>query len=56
MEIFCLEDFKVEFDKLLKKKHYRTLERDTIEYFFEKSIEDLHSGTRLNNSETAPYI
>ena len=56
MNIYCLEDFKVEFDKLKSKKSYRTIERDIINYFFEKSFSELCSGTRLNNSNIAPYI
>ena len=56
MEIFCLEDFKDEFDKLKVKKAYWTLEKDIIDYFFNKTIQDLNSGTRLNNSDETPYI
>lgn len=56
MEIFCLEDFKVEFEKLFSKKPYSTLESDIIDYFFNKSFPQLCSGTRLNNSEKTPYI
>ena len=56
MEIFCLEEFKDEFDKLKVKKAYRTLEKDIIYYFFNKPIQDLNSGTRLNNSDETPYI
>ena len=56
MEIFCLEDFKDELDKLKVKKAYRTLEKDIIYYFFNKPIQDLNSGTRLNNSDETPYI
>jgi len=56
MNIYCLEDFKVEFERLVSKKSYDTLEQDIIKYFFGKSIEDLSSGTRLNNSAETPYI
>lgn len=56
MKIFCLEDFKVEFEKLKGKEPYRTLEQDAIIYFFGKSINELSSGTRLNNSDDTPYI
>lgn len=56
MEIFCLEDFKVEFEKLSSKKSYNSLEQDIIDYFFNKSFQQLCSGTRLNNSEKTPYI
>ncbi|HET7360363.1 MAG TPA: hypothetical protein VFI78_00350 [Salinimicrobium sp.] len=56
MKIYCLEDFKVEFDKLISKKQYKSLQQEIIDYFFDKSIEQLSSGTRLNNSSHSPYI
>jgi hypothetical protein len=56
MDIYCLADFKVEFEKLNSKKSYNTIESDLIEYFFDKSIQELSSGTRLNNSDDTPYI
>jgi len=49
MEIYCLEDFKTEFEKLKSKKSYKTLEQDIIDYFFDKSADKLCSGIRLNN-------
>ena len=56
MTIFCLEDFKVQFEKLKKKNSYSSIEGDIIEYFFDKEIQQISSGTRLNNSDDAPYI
>jgi hypothetical protein len=56
MDLYCLEDFKVEFDKLKSKKAYNTIEQETINYFFDKSSEELCSGVRLNNSCETPYI
>lgn len=56
MTIFCLEEFKIEFEKMMRKNSYQTLEQDLIDYFYNKSIEELCSGTRLNNSEQTPYI
>lgn len=56
MEIYCLEDFKVEFEKLVSKKPYKTLEQEIISYFFGKTTQELCSGRRLNNSQTHPYI
>ncbi|MBA4744287.1 MAG: hypothetical protein H2058_03425 [Muricauda sp.] len=56
MTIYCLEDFKVEFEKLISKKSYKSLEREIIKYFFNKPAKDLCSGTRLNHSSDAPYI
>lgn len=56
MEIYCIEDFKVEFEKLISKKSYNTINQDIIDYFFNKSLPELCSGTRLNNSDETPYI
>jgi len=56
MDLYCLEDFKVEFEKLKSKKSYKTIEQEIINYFFGKTIQELYSGTRLNHSIDSPYI
>ena len=56
MEIFCLEDFKLQFEKLKGKKSYNSIEDDIIKYFFGKSAQELFCGVRLNNSSETPYI
>ena len=56
MKIYCIEDFKVQFEKLKKKNSYSSIENDLIDYFFNKEIGQLTSGTRLNNSDETPYI
>ncbi len=56
MAIYCIESFKAEFEKLIKNNSYSSLEQDIIDYFFNKTFEKLLSGTRLNNSNTTPYI
>jgi len=56
MEIFCIEEFKVQFEKLKKNRSYSTIEKDIISYFFDTNIIALTSGTRLNNSDETPYI
>lgn len=56
MKIFCIAEFKVEFEKLKDKKSYNSIESDIIDYFFDKSVQELSSGTRLNNSSETPYI
>lgn len=56
MNLYCIEDFKVEFEKLISKNSYLSLEREIIDYFFNKPVEELCSGTRLNNSDKTPYI
>ena len=56
MKIFCLAEFKIEFEKLKSKKSYNSIENDVIDYFFDKSVQELCAGTRLNNSSDTPYI
>lgn len=56
MTLYCIDDFKNAFDDLIRKRSYRDLEIDIIEYFFDKNINELKSGTRLNNSQDMPYI
>ncbi len=56
MTILCIEDFKIQFEKLKKKNSYSSIEKDIIEYFFGKEVSDLISGVRLNNSNETPYI
>jgi len=56
MKIFCLDDFKVEFEKLISKRSYKDIQKEIINYFFDKSVDDLKSGTRLNNDNHVPYI
>lgn len=56
MKVFCLENFKSQFDKLRKKNSYASIEKDIIDHFLNQRIEELKSGTRLNNSDETPYI
>jgi hypothetical protein len=56
MKLYCLADFKSEFEKLKKKNSYASIEKDILEYFFNKTVDDLKTGVRLNNSDETPYI
>jgi len=56
MNIYCINRFKNEYEKLISLKKYRTLEQSLIDYFFNKNICDLMSGVRLNNSNLTPFI
>jgi hypothetical protein len=56
MKIFCIQEFKDAFDKLISNKSYKTIEKDLIDYFFNKKFQELCNGTRLNNSTETPYI
>lgn len=57
MNIYCIEDFKTNVERLSRNKSYRSLQSDIIEYFFDsKDIHELKSGSRLNNSDEIPYI
>ncbi|SFC07695.1 hypothetical protein SAMN05421747_10427 [Parapedobacter composti] len=56
MEVRCLEDFKSEFEKLVSKSTYKNITKCVIEAFFDKTPEQLCTGTRLNGSAEVPYI
>jgi hypothetical protein len=56
VNLFCIEEFKDEFEKLKKKKNYKTLEAEIIEYFFDKKTEDIRSGANLNHDLKTPFI
>lgn len=56
MELYCLEDFKDAVEKLSRKKPYAAVEQVILDYYWGKSVEEVKSGTNLNNSDTAPYI
>ncbi len=56
MEIYSLKEFKVEFEKLVSNKSYKTIQQEIIDYFFNKSTSELCAGSRLNNSDDTPYI
>lgn len=56
MIIYCLPLFKDEFHKLLKKRAYKNLQEEIINYIFNQEFEQLFSGTRLNGSSATPYI
>lgn len=58
MNIYCLEDFKVQFEKVKRKSTYKSIEKDILDYFFieGKTINSFCEGTRLNASAETPYI
>lgn len=56
MQIYCTEQFLEEYKKLTAKKQYATLQADLIGYFFNKSLDELRTGTNLNNSMETPYL
>ncbi len=56
MDIYSLEDFKVEFEKLIRKNSYKSLESELFDCFFDKEIGELCNGTNLNNNNSTPYI
>jgi hypothetical protein len=56
MEIYCIDRFKSEFEKLKSKRSYKSIQKEMSAYFWDKSREELASGVRLNHSEDAPYI
>lgn len=56
MKIYCLEEFKNQFDRLMVKNSYRTLEQEIIDYFFHKTLDQLRAGVNLNRNNQTPYL
>lgn len=56
MFLYCIDDFKNAFEKLISKNSYQNLELEVIRYFFDQEIGEITSGTRLNNNENEPFI
>jgi|SRR5690606_24648483 len=56
MDVCCLDDFKIQYEKLRSIKAYKDLQAEIINYFFDKTISDLCNGTRLNGHSEVPYI
>lgn len=57
MKVFCLTEFKTEFEKLLKSNSYKDLEKQIIDFFFGKTpAEFFGSGRRLNGTNDIPFI
>ncbi len=56
MNLFCIEDFKIEYEKLKSKNSYKTLESDIHNYFYKKTVDQLKSGTLLNANNEKPFI
>lgn len=56
MKLFCIEEFKTQYEKCIKNKSYKDLPKELSDYFREKTTEQLKSGTLLNRSSKYPYI
>jgi|GEM_PF-486173 len=56
LDLYCLDDFKVEIEKLSKYKSYASLEAEVLKHFHGKTIAEARNGTLLNASETMPYV
>lgn len=56
MRVCCLDDFKVEFEKLKSNNSYKDIGKEIITYFFDKTYDDLCNGTKLNGASKIPYI
>lgn len=57
MKVYCLVEFKNQFEKLKKNNSYKDLEKDIISNFFGKNTKDFFgNGARLNGTNDAPFI
>ena len=56
MIVYCIEDFKVEFEKLKTKKQYSDLESLIFDFFLDNTLDKIKTGDLLNGSTTAPFL
>lgn len=47
MKYYCIPEFKQQYDKLIKKKAYESIGHSLFEYLYNKTIDELKSGTNL---------
>lgn len=56
MKLFSTQEFKNEFEKLIKKNSYKYLSAELISFYFEKEITSCLDGTKLNGHSKNPFI
>lgn len=56
VDLYCTQEFKDCIESLRKKKPYRDVEEDLKDYFFDKEIAEISSGSNINNNLTTPFI
>lgn len=56
MIIYCIEDFKIEFEKLKSKKQYSDLESLVLDFFLNSTLDKIKTGDLLNGSTIAPFL
>ncbi len=56
MRIYCTAEFRAEYIRLIGKNQYKDIEAVIKDYFIGKELQEVLSGTRLNNSDTVPFI
>ena len=55
-QIYCIEDFKDEIEKLRKNNSYQNVDELVLARIKDKTIDEFKTGTNLNLSPTHPYI
>lgn len=56
MDVYCIEEFKAAFEKLKSNNSYRNISKLIIQHFFDKTVEELKNGIRLNGHSEIPFI
>lgn len=56
MKIYCLEDFKYQFEKLIRNNSYKSLPSLLVDFFDVDDIEELKKGSLLNSDHITPYV
>lgn len=57
MDVFCIEEFKSQFETLKKNNSYKDLEKTLVEeLFLDSNTEKFKNGARINGSNEEPYL
>ncbi len=55
MEIYCLPEFRKEYDKLCKNNSYSYLTQEIIDCFSDMNFADCLIGININQSNITPF-
>ena len=56
MNVYCSNSFIEEYQKLIKKKQYKDLEKLFLEFFIDNTFDIVATGNRLYGHEHIPFL
>lgn len=56
MNVYCSNSFIEEYQKLIKKKQYKDLEKLFLEFFIDNTFDIVATGNRLYGPEHIPFL